>query len=194
MPVFLMLIALIALMWGVLESLVIGFSTAPGSFAHAVLHLLWFAAMSFPESAMLRVASSVSDRGSWARADITGTMRVVPAFTLTKFLYLGAVVLGLALLVVPGLYVAGRYGVWGFVHVRESAGPLGALVRAQELSAGLRWRLLGFGLLATLLNLVGAAVLGLGLLITIPWTILAAARIDQQLRQDTGGAAGRSGG
>lgn len=47
---------------------------------------------------------------------------------------------------------------------------------------GVKWRLLGFGLLCLGVNLVGAIAIGVGLLVTIPTTLVAAAYVFRRLQ------------
>lgn len=75
-----------------------------------------------------------------------------------------AVALGLALLIVPGVYLAARYLPWTPAVVFENAGWSG-LARAQDLTAGYRWPLAGgivlFGLAIVAAVLLIAQLFGL---------------------------------
>ena len=70
LPLFVAIEAGIVAVWVVIEALVFRFASSPGSFWHVVLHLLWFLAMSLPEAALLRVALSIRESGSWERTDL----------------------------------------------------------------------------------------------------------------------------
>jgi len=103
------------------------------------------------------------------------------SFLLAAVLYGLMVGFGLALLVVPGVILAVRYGLWGLVVVDQHADPLEAFKRSAVVTEGVRWELLVFGLALAGVNMVGALALGVGLLATIPVTAVAAARVYRQL-------------
>ena len=96
-----------------------------------------------------------------------------PSYLLALLLYIVAVAGGLLLLVVPGLYLAVRYALFGQVLACKQASALQALREAGSISQGQRWPLFGLLLAAAALNIVGAAMLGLGLAISFPVALLA---------------------
>ena len=108
---------------------------------------------------------------------------MVPTFFLTKVIYLAMVVVGLLLLIVPGVYLAVRYAPWGFVVAKGERRPLAAFSTSAEMTHGVKWKLLGFSLLLMLINAFGAALLGVGFILTLPLTAMAAADVFQCLRK-----------
>ena len=89
-----------------------------------------------------------------------------------KMLLLPLLLIGLALLVLPGLYATARLGPAFFIVVRGRAGPLEALRLSAQLTRGSSGRLLLLSLFLLVFNLLGAAFLGLGLLVTVPISVL----------------------
>jgi hypothetical protein len=110
------------------------------------------------------------------------SLRLAPQFLAAHLLYLLLVGAGLVALVVPGLYVAARYAFFGF-EVAAGHGLWPSFVRSANLTALSIARLGGLLVLLLLLNLLGAAVLGLGLLITAPLSLLVLTDVYRQLAQ-----------
>jgi uncharacterized membrane protein len=106
-----------------------------------------------------------------------------PSFLLALCVYLVATLCGLALLVLPGVYIAVRYALFGYVIASRPVSGLEALRQAAKVSEGKRWRLLGLLLIALGLNLAGAALLGVGLMISFPVSLLAAANFFRDLQK-----------
>ena len=183
LPVFLAIEAAIVVVWLVTEALVFRFASAPGSFWWIVLHLLWFVGMSIPEAALLRVALRLRQAGRWDLGDLALAVRLAPRFFLAKMIYLLMVASGLLLVILPGVYLAVRFAPWGLAMVGGEHRPLEALRTASALTRGSRWRLLGFGLLLMLVNALGIALLGVGFILTLPLTTMAAAFVFQRLRE-----------
>ncbi len=97
-----------------------------------------------------------------------------PSFLLAASLYTVASMCGLLLLVAPGVYFAVRYSFFGYVIGSKQVSAVRALREAGDMTQGRWWRVCGFLLLLLALNLAGAAMLGLGLLVSFPLSLLAA--------------------
>lgn len=80
---------------------------------------------------------------------------------------------GLLLLVIPGIWLALYFSMTQYVLIDKDMGPVEAMQKSGELTQGVKWQLLGFSLSAVFINLIGALMLGVGLIITIPWTWMA---------------------
>jgi uncharacterized membrane protein len=94
--------------------------------------------------------------------------------------YLGAtilmtlgIILGIILLIVPGVIVMLMWLFTTFVVVDRGRGPIEALGESRRITYGYKWRLLGFVLVLALINIAGAVALLVGLLVSIPVTMLA---------------------
>ncbi len=96
-----------------------------------------------------------------------------------------AVVMGLILLLVPGIVFLIRLWFVGFVVVDERAGPLESIQRSWDITRGHTLDLFLLFLLLAGLNLLGALMLGVGLLVTIPISGLALAHIYRHLKPST---------
>jgi uncharacterized membrane protein len=88
---------------------------------------------------------------------------------------------GLVLLIVPGIIVALVFGLYGYALVDRNLGVTEALRASADLTRGHRGELFVFGLAVIGLNLLGALALGIGLLVTAPVTVIAAARVFREL-------------
>lgn len=84
-----------------------------------------------------------------------------------------AVVAGLILLVVPGIYIAVRLQFFSYYIVDKNAGIMDAFRMSWDLTKNGKLNLFLFDLLLVVLNFVGALLLGLGLLVTVPLSLVA---------------------
>lgn len=93
---------------------------------------------------------------------------------------------GLALLIVPGLYLLARYGLYTFFILDrdKNLGPIEALKAAAKASEGHRWDLFLLYMSCFGLNLLGILLLGFGLLFTVPLTVIALAIAYRRLTGD----------
>jgi hypothetical protein len=105
-----------------------------------------------------------------------------PAYLLALVIYCLAVSCGLALLSVRGIYLAVRYCLFAQIITDTSASAFPALRKAAELARG-NWAPLGaLFLIVFLLNVGGLALLGMGLVISLPVSLLAIAGFHRSLQ------------
>ena len=171
-PRILLLIFGWAGVWVALEILVIGSGSPPGRPIWLGLHLGYFWGTAYCEAAILRSALAAVDGAPRPGREAFLDHRVAARFLGLKLALLPLVSAGLALLVVPGLYVAARLAPAFFVVVGRREGPLEALRLSLRLTQGKGGPLLLLSLFLLGFNLLGAAFLGLGLLITVPVSAL----------------------
>ncbi|MDE1924809.1 MAG: hypothetical protein KGH79_01350 [Patescibacteria group bacterium] len=112
--------------------------------------------------------------------DIVPPARLAWRYVLASLLAGLIIVCGLILLIIPGIYVILRYSMVRFA-VLDGAGVAESLRKSAAMTRGVKWHLLGFFVVAILLNIAGAILLLVGLLVTIPVTMIAAAHIYTKL-------------
>lgn len=83
------------------------------------------------------------------------------------------VIVGLVLLIVPGIIAQVMLSLSVFFILEKGSGPIEALKESRRMTKGKRWDLFLFFVVAILLNIAGAIPMGLGLLVTVPVTLLA---------------------
>lgn len=83
---------------------------------------------------------------------------------------------GLFLFVIPGLMFAVRFAFYGYFVVDRDAGPHEALAQSETATQGARLDVFLLGWLLIVLNVLGAMLLFIGLLISVPLSTIALAR------------------
>jgi hypothetical protein len=103
-------------------------------------------------------------------------------FLAGQILYGLIVLAGLVLLVIPGLYVGARYAFVGFCQVDVQESLQGSFAQSAILSTGNMASLTAIIGSLLLFNVMGACLLGIGLLVTIPLSVLTMTAVYKQLR------------
>lgn len=98
-----------------------------------------------------------------------------------SFFYSLVVTVGLFLLVVPGIVWAVKYSFHRHLIVDKGLDPFQALYVSGQMTEGHKWDLLWFLILLKLINLLGVLCAGVGLLVTLPYTSIARARVYDRL-------------
>lgn len=92
------------------------------------------------------------------------------------------IVLGIVLLIIPGIVLAVRLQFWPYFVVEERIGPIAALKKSWQMTKGHFFRLLIFDILVVvLLNFIGLLLLLVGLMVTAPISLLSLALVYRKL-------------
>jgi len=75
------------------------------------------------------------------RKAMSAALLKLPLFAMLGFIYLVSVIVGIALLIVPGIILACILSVIGPVTAAEKTGPLATLRRSYELTSGTIWKI-----------------------------------------------------
>ncbi len=113
-------------------------------------------------------------------SDIMPPLKLVWHYFVANILSGLLVVIGFILLIVPGIYLLLRYSMVRYAVI-DGAGITDSLRRSAQMTVGVKWHLLGFFAVLVLLNILGAILLLVGLLITIPVSMIAYAHVYQKL-------------
>lgn len=102
-------------------------------------------------------------------------------YLIVSILYGLLVGLGLILLIVPGIYFALKYSFAPILVLDKDTKIMEAFSQSGMLTVGVKWKLLGFYIVAALVSLLGFLALGVGALIATPVVGLAAIHVYKKL-------------
>jgi uncharacterized membrane protein len=166
--------------WVVLEVVVIT-GQRFGIVLWTVMHLAFLIFFAGVELGLLQVCRALRDRKVPTFADTFAYLPLGPKFLAVQILYLLVVVIGLLFLVVPGVYLGVRYALFGFCFADGEPDLLRCFQQSAILSKGATAGLLSTLATLLVLNLLGACLLGLGLFITVPLSVLIVTDVYRQL-------------
>jgi hypothetical protein len=92
---------------------------------------------------------------------------------------------GLILFIIPGIYWALKFQFYSYFVVDQGCEPIEAMRKSSRITQSAKWRLLGFGIVLAIINVVGFICLFIGLLVTIPVTLLAYTWVYRKLLSQT---------
>lgn len=130
----------------------------------------------------LFVKSARDQKVSWNDL-LSNKGRFLP-FLGVSILYQLMVVIGFILLIVPGFYLALRYQYAYYIILDDPKISIGkAFKRSAQMTKGIKWRLLWFGIVSAGVVLLGLLALGVGMLFAVPVAALAQAFVYVQIRK-----------
>jgi hypothetical protein len=166
--------------WVVLEIVVIA-GQRFGIVLWAVMHLAFLIFLAGVELGLLQVCRALRDGKVPAFADTFAHLSLGPKFLAAQILYLLLVVIGLLLLIVPGVYLGVRYALFGFCFAGGETNLPRCFQQSALITKGATAALLRILAALLVLNLLGASLLGLGLFITVPLSALILTDVYRQL-------------
>lgn len=98
-------------------------------------------------------------------------------------LYILLVMLGLLVLVLPGIYLAVRYQYYSSFIIDKNEGVIEALKHSSDITAGVWWKVFGYGIAIYAINILGVLALGIGLFITVPISMIALTKFYRDLEK-----------
>lgn len=102
-----------------------------------------------------------------------------------SILYGVIVLLGMLFFIVPGIYLAIKYGFYGFLIADRRVGAFDSLKMSGQVTDGVKWLVVGFTVASIGMILLGALAFGIGLFVAIPVVSIALAFVYRTLYDQT---------
>lgn len=134
----------------------------------------------------VRISLNVADGKPGAFSDFNAIVPLIGKGILTQLLYMVIVFVGLLLLVIPGLIWLIKYQYALYFVIDKGMKPFEALEASGKLTDGVKWQLVLFNIVIGLINLAGALLIGIGLIVSVPVSIIAAGYVYRQMQRFKG--------
>src|SRR6266496_120943 len=167
--------------WVILEFIVVA-GQRFGLFLWVMAHLGFFVIFAGMEIGLIRICLAFHDEKQIHYLDLFRELHSGMPFFFVQLVYFATVLIGFVLLIVPGAYLSGKYAFYAFHFAEGDSNLKDSFQQSAITSQGSLWFLFGFSVLLFILNILGASLLGAGLLITVPLSILMKTSIYRQLR------------
>lgn len=123
---------------------------------------------------MTRIGLNIVDGREFSIGMMFGEASKLLRAFLASLIYGFAVAIGLLLLIVPGIYIALRFGQYSTAIVDRDMGVIESLAYSSRITEGQKWPLLGLWVLSFLIIIAGVIALCVGLIFAYPIVWLAA--------------------
>jgi len=130
---------------------------------------------------LTRVALDIHDKDAAEFSEMEGLVRQAASYILARILYVLIVLIGTVFLVVPGVIAALMFFYTGYIVVDKGTGPLEALKQSHAITDGAKWDLFLFSLALLVVNFIGAMVVIVGLLVSVPVSLMASVYVYRRL-------------
>jgi uncharacterized membrane protein len=122
---------------------------------------------------LIRMTLRFVDGDKGELADLFSTFPLILKFLVASVAVGVVVMVGFCLFVIPGIYWSIRLYMFPWVLVDKDVGPFEAMRQSWEMTRGSCWNFFLLALLLGAVNILGMIALVIGLLITVPLSIVA---------------------
>ena len=132
---------------------------------------------------IIRISLSIYKDSRIKFMDILSETHRFLDYMVAYFLFFFMTFLGLILLIFPGIIWASTYLFYGYILIDEKEKPIASLKKSKELTKNNRLQIFYFLLVLLGINLLGALLLGVGLLVTIPISFISMGYVYNKLKE-----------
>lgn len=129
----------------------------------------------------LKIMLLLIDDGYVEVSDLFNNFAPFLPYIVAYLLYMIAVVIGLFLLILPGIFIAIRFQFYPYFILEGTHSAIAALQKSYYQTEDFTFELLLFGIVVIVLNILGALFFGIGIILTYPLTTMATAVIYKHL-------------
>ena len=129
---------------------------------------------------LIRIALDFVDGKKPKVFDVFQTKSMINYFVVSMVTSI-AILVGLILFIIPGIIIAIKLQLATYLVVDKNMGISDSLNKSWEMTKGAKFNLFLFGLLLALINLLGVICFVVGLIVTVPLTMVATAYVYRKL-------------
>ncbi len=133
----------------------------------------------------IKITIDVADGKAPEFKELFSCFSLLLKYIIAAVLYSIVVGVGLVLLIIPGIIWAVQFGFYPYVIVKERLGPVAALRKSSAITEGVKGRLIVFAFALLGVNVLGVIAFGIGIIVTIPLSMIAMAHVFRQLEKQT---------
>jgi uncharacterized membrane protein len=160
-------------------------ATAAGGLFGIALQFLNIVWQSILGMGVLKICLKLYDKQTVEFSDLWSSAPLILNYLITKFLFSGIVLVGFILFIIPGMIWLMQFYMSTYLVIDRGATPMQALKASSAITSGAKWDLGAFTTVSALLNIAGLLALGVGIMITLPVTMLASVHIYRTLLAKT---------
>ena len=134
---------------------------------------------------LMKIAIMFADSEKGQIGDLFSCFRLLLRYVAATIIYCAIVMVGLLLLVFPGVIWGIKFFYYPYLIVDKDEGIIGSLQASSQITMGVKWDLLGLFLVLALINILGVVCLFVGLFVTVPITMVATAVVYRSLIAQT---------
>lgn len=134
------------------------------------------------EMGFTKISLKFYDKQKASFSDLFSCLHLLAKYIIGYILYLSLIIIGLVLLIIPGIIWAMKFYFFVYFIVDKGLGPVQALKRSSAITKDAKWDLFLFNLLLVGIVLLGLLSLLVGIFVALPIITLATAFVYRMLQ------------
>ena len=130
---------------------------------------------------LIRISLRFVDNQEAETRDLFSCFHLFFRYLFASIIFAVFVLLGLVLLIVPGIILALKFQFYDYFIIDKELGIVESIEKSGKITEGALWELFRFAIILIGINILGALCFGVGLLVSIPTSMLAMAHVYRQL-------------
>lgn len=130
---------------------------------------------------IIKISLKIHDNEKIKSDDLIASYPLFLTFMIASIISSLLIFFGLIAFLIPGIILAIKFFFVDYLIVDKKLGPIESLKKSWQITKGNKWNLFLFILLLAFINILGFICLIIGLLITIPTTLMATAFVYRKL-------------
>jgi uncharacterized membrane protein len=131
---------------------------------------------------LIRISLRFVDNQEADTKDLFSCFHLFFRYLIASIIFAVFVLLGLVLLIIPGIILALKFQFYDYFIIDKELGIMESIERSGKITEGALWELFLFTLVLFGINILGALCFIVGLLVTIPISMVAMAHVYRQLQ------------
>lgn len=152
-----------------------------GTFATFIVSIIGWILQLAVSLGAIAIALKIHDKKKVEHKNVFDYFRLVIPYFFGSIVYGLVVIGGLILLIIPGIIWSIKFRYFPYFMVDRGLGPIDAMKKSAKITKGNKWNLFFFGIILGFINLLGFLALVVGLLITIPLSMMAEVYVFRKL-------------
>lgn len=179
--VFLSAIFLFSLLLPLIPQLLQMMLPENATFSRLLIGLIHLFLMVVATMGFLAITIKVARQEESSWSDFFQVVPLFPSFLWGQILFYLSIIGGLLLLIIPGIVWGIKFSLWPYFVLDRHYSGFESLKASGRVVYGVKWDIFMLWIATCLLNLLGGLLLGVGLLVTVPVTLISWALVYLQL-------------
>jgi uncharacterized membrane protein len=148
---------------------------------NVVLNVIYYFVCILISLGLIKIALKIYEKKRNSFLDIVNSYEMFLDYLIASVIYGVVVVIGLILIIVPGIILMNRLMFYPYLIVNKKMGPITALKKSWEMTKDHTGIIFIFWLMTSLINIIGVLIFGIGLFVSLPVTMMAQVYVYKQL-------------
>jgi len=180
---FIIILGIVLAVYFIAGSSITGWIASESDWGFIVAELIYIILSMVIGIGMIRIYLDLADGKDGSLVDLVKHWNLLLKYIGVSIVYGIVVLVGYLLLVFPGVIWGLKFHFAPWLVIDKGMGPIEAMKVSSQMTMGMKWDLLGFHVVVSVVMAIGFVLLGVGMIVTMPLGMIATAMLYRHLSQ-----------